>query len=79
MDLDRASVNAGPYYQPAEVTKKMDVFFNGQRQANVVEFCVSEGWIQRYKKDWKGRPVTSGEDYVLGPRLKGKVEVFWKD
>lgn len=77
-DLDRVSVNDGPYYQPKSITSKLDIVFRGVPQTDVVEFCISEGWIQKYMKNWKGRPVTRGVNYVLGPKLKGTVDVYWK-
>lgn len=76
--FDRVSVNDGPYYQPKSITSKLDIVFRGVPQTDVVEFCISEGWIQKYMKNWKGRPVTRGDNYVLGPKLKGTVEVYWK-
>lgn len=76
--LDRVSVNEGPYFQPKNITRNLEVIFRGIPQTDVVEFCISEGWIQKYQKDWRGKPVMRGGDYVLGPKLRGPVEVYYK-
>lgn len=78
IDLDRVSVNDGPYFQPKSITSKLDIVFRGEPQREVVEFCISEGWIQKYQKDWRGRPVAEAGNYKLGPKLKGTVEVYYK-
>lgn len=76
---DRVSANKdSPNYVPLDITVRLGVLFNNTPQTQVVELCVSEGWIQRYKKDWKGRPVMNGDEWVLGPKLKGVVELYWK-
>lgn len=75
---DRVCCNEGPYYQPPGVTSKLEVVFNGVKQTEVVEFCISEQWIQKYKKDWRGRPSHRGGNFILGPRLRGTLEVSWK-
>lgn len=75
---DRVSCNEGPYQLPKETLAKLEVVFNGVKQTEVVEFCISEQWIQKYKKDWRGRPSHRGGNFILGPRLRGTLEVSWK-
>lgn len=77
-ELDRASVNLdSPFYE--RNTANIEVIFNDEPQRNVIEYCVSEGWICRFKRDWRGKAVKNGQNYVAGARLTGKVEVFWKN
>lgn len=76
---DRGSANIdSPHYLGMDVCRRLGVLFNGIPQSGVVEFCVSEGWVQKYKKDWRGKPVMNGDQWVLGPKYKGKIELYWK-
>ena len=48
MDYDHVSLNPkSPYYLPPEKSANIGVKLDGkERNADVYEFCVSEGWIK---------------------------------
>jgi hypothetical protein len=44
---DRLSIEpSSPYYNPALLELDVGVRFKGQDKTNVIEYCVSEGWIR---------------------------------
>jgi len=74
---DRVSVNrSSPYYY--RYCNYIGVRFDGQEQSKVVECCVSEGWVQCYVETEEGIQIER-DQYVLGPRWYGKVELYWRD
>jgi hypothetical protein len=63
-----------PYYNKDLLEKGIGIRFNGAEKINVVEYCVSEGWIKvavGHTVDRAGNPMTI--------KLKGKVEPYLKD
>ncbi|MEM7491847.1 MAG: DUF3297 family protein [Pseudomonadota bacterium] len=69
---DRLSLNPqSPYYNGALLDRGVGIKFNGEEKTNVVEYCISEGWIKvaaGKAVDRKGNPLTL--------TLKGKVEPY---
>ena len=72
---DRLSLDPrSPYYDEALISRGVGVRFKGQERTNVVEYCLSEGWIKVVagkSLDRKGNPLTL--------TLKGPVEVWFED
>ena len=55
------------------LAREIGISFNGKERADVVEYCISEGWIRvpaGKSKDRKGQP--------LAIKLKGMVQAFYK-
>jgi len=63
-----------PHHNAALLERGIGIRFNGAEKTNVVEYCVSEGWIRvaaGTTVDRKGNPMTI--------KLKGKVEPYLRD
>jgi len=71
---DRLStISNSPHYDEAVLARDVGVRFNGSDKTNVVEYCVSEGWIRvdaGRAKDRNGNPMTI--------KLKGEVEPYYR-
>lgn len=72
---DRLSLNPrSRFYDEALIRRGVGVRFKGQERTNVVEYCLSEGWIKvaaGKSLDRKGNPLTL--------TLRGPVEVWFED
>ena len=72
---DRLSTDPkSPYYDAEMLKRDVGVRFKDAEKTNVVEYCVSEGWIRveaGKTKDRYGNPLTI--------KLTGPVEVYFKD
>lgn len=67
LSIDRYSkhfTNGGNY---------VGVKFDGEEAPNVIEFCVSEGWVRRGKEK-----VVTRREVRDAEREYGKVEVYWR-
>jgi hypothetical protein len=61
-----------PFYSAAVFEHDVGIRFNGKERADVVEYCVSEGWVKvpaGKTLDRKGNPLLI--------KLKGTVEAFY--
>ncbi len=71
---DHLSIDPGsPHHVAAVFEHDIGIRFNDKERGDVVEYCISEGWIKvpvGNKVDRKGNPLTI--------KLKGRVEVFYK-
>jgi hypothetical protein len=69
---DRLSLDpSSPFHDAAVLERGVGIKFNGQEKTNVVEYCISEGWIKvaaGKAVDRKGQPLTM--------KLKGAVEPY---
>lgn len=69
---DRLSLDPrSDFYDAATLERGVGIRFNGEEKTNVVEYCVSEGWIKvaaGKAVDRKGNPLTL--------TLKGTVEPY---
>ena len=69
---DRLSLDPrSEYFDEAVLTHGVGIKFNGQEKTNVVEYCISEGWIRvpaGRSRDRHGNPMTL--------KLNGKVEPY---
>lgn len=77
---DRVSIEPGPHYWPGY--KKLGVKIDGEiRRADVVEFCVSQGWAMVHVKDKYGRKQAdpSRPGFLLNTRVEGVIEPYWID
>ncbi|MEM8617764.1 MAG: DUF3297 family protein [Pseudomonadota bacterium] len=72
---DRLSIDpASPHYNEALLTRGVGIRFNGEEKTNIVEYCISEGWVKvaaGKAVDRRGQPLTM--------KLKGAVEAFLED
>lgn len=72
---DRLSIDpASRFYDEKLMSRNIGIRFNDTERTNVIEYCVSEGWIRSAvgkTLDRKGQPLTV--------TLKGKVEPYFKD
>ena len=72
---DRLSVEPGsPYYNP-KLLRKVEVYLNGEKRKNdVIEYCVSEGWmiIRIIKSSGYGR---FAQKIIHRYTLRGEVTV----
>ena len=72
---DRLSLDPrSPFYDEALLARGIGVRFKGEEKTNVVEYCLSEGWIKIVPGkalDRKGNPLTL--------TLKGPIEVWFED
>ena len=72
---DRLSLDPrSPFYDEALISRGVGVRFKGQERTNVVEYCLSEGWIKTVagkSLDRNGNPLTL--------TLKGPGEVWYED
>ncbi len=71
---DRLSTEPdSPFYNEEVLSNEIGIHFNGTEKTNVVEYCISEGWVRveaGKSKDRRGNP--------LAIKLKGNVEPFYK-
>ena len=68
------SIRAANYYDEALLSRGVGIKFNGQEKTNVIEYCVSEGWIRvaaGRSRDRFGQPMTL--------KLQGQVEPYFED
>ena len=72
---DRLCIDpASTFHNAALLERGVGIRFNGTEKNNVVEYCISEGWVRVHAGkalDRKGNP--------LSVMLKGAVEVYFKD
>jgi hypothetical protein len=72
---DRLSIDpSSPHHVAAVFQHPVGIKFNDKERFDVEEYCLSEGWIKvaaGKTLDRKGKPMLI--------KLKGKVEVFYKD
>lgn len=71
---DQLSIDArSPHHVAAVFEHDIGIRFNGQERFDVVEYCISEGWVKvpsNKTLDRKGNPLLI--------KLKGVVEAFYK-
>jgi hypothetical protein len=71
---DHLSIDeASPHYVAAIFEHDIGIRFNDAERSDVVEYCISEGWVKvpvGKKMDRKGNPLTI--------KLKGRIEAFYK-
>ena len=71
---DHLSIDArSPHHVAAVFEHDIGIRFNGQERVDVVEYCISEGWVKvpsGKTLDRKGNPLLI--------KLKGAVEAFYK-
>ncbi len=71
---DRLSLDPrSPHYAPEHLKQDIGVRINGNEKTNVIEYCVSEGWIRvaaGKSLNRQGQPMTL--------TLKGTIEVWVK-
>ena len=72
---DRLSLDPrSPYYDEQPLSRGVGIRFNGKEKTNVIEYCVSEGWIRvpaGRSLDRHGQPMTV--------TLKGEVRPYFDD
>ena len=72
---DRLSLDPrSRYYDEEPLARGVGIKFNGNEKTNVIEYCVSEGWIRvaaGRSLDRYGQPMTV--------TLKGKVEPYFEN
>ena len=72
---DRLSLDPrSDYYDETLLSRGVGIRFNGQEKTNVIEYCVSEGWIRvaaGRSRDRFGQPMTL--------KLQGQVEPYFED
>ena len=71
---DRLSLDPrSPHFDEALLERGVGIKFNGQEKTNVIEYCISEGWIRVAA----GRSLNRyGQPMTL--QLKGKVEPYFE-
>lgn len=70
LSLDPRSEN----FDEALLSRGIGIKFNGQEKTNVIEYCISEGWIRiaaARSRDRYGQPMTV--------KLQGKVEPYFEN
>ncbi|MEL8055910.1 MAG: DUF3297 family protein [Pseudomonadota bacterium] len=71
---DRLSLNPNSaYYDHTLLERGVGIKFNGEEKTNVVEYCISEGWIKvaaGKAVDRKGNPLTLTLKGVVEPYLE---------
>jgi hypothetical protein len=71
---DHLSTDArSPFHDAAVLERGIGIRFNGEEKTNVIEYCVSEGWVRLpFGKtlDRRGNPMTV--------KAKGAVEPYFK-
>lgn len=74
---DRLSVEASsPYYNEAVLSLDVGVRFKGQDKTNVIEYCVSEGWIRvaaGNAKDRFGNQLAMKVHGAVEPYIRGQA------
>ena len=72
---DRLSLDPrSPHFDEDLLSRGVGIRFNGQEKTNVIEYCVSEGWIRvaaGKSRDRYGQPMTV--------KLNGTVEPYFED
>lgn len=72
---DRLSLDPrSQYYDEEPLSRGVGIKFNGKEKTNVIEYCVSEGWIRvaaGRSLDRHGQPMTV--------TLKGEVRPYYDD
>ena len=72
---DRLSLDPrSGHFDEALLSRGVGIKFNGQEKTNVIEYCISEGWIRvsaGRSRDRFGQPMTL--------MLKGKVEPYFEN
>ena len=72
---DRLSLDPrSDYFDEALLNRGVGIKFNGQEKTNVIESCISEGWIRvaaGRSRDRYGQPMTI--------KLQGKVEPYFEN
>lgn len=72
---DRLSLDPrSPHFDDDILSRGVGIKFNGQEKTNVIEYCISEGWIKvaaGKSRDRFGQPMTL--------KLSGKVEPYLED
>jgi len=72
---DRLSLDPrSDYFDEALLERGVGIKFNGQEKTNVIEYCISEGWIRvaaGRSRDRYGQPMTI--------RLNGTVEPYYEN
>ena len=72
---DRLSLDPrSDHYDEALLSRGVGIRFNENEKTNVIEYCVSEGWIRvaaGRSRDRFGQPMTI--------KLQGKVEPYFED
>ena len=72
---DRLSLDPrSDYYDEALLSRGVGIRFNGQEKTNVIEYCVTEGWIRvaaGRSRDRFGQPMTL--------KLQGRIEPYFED
>ena len=71
---DRLSLDPrSAHFDEALLSRGVGIRFNGQEKTNVIEYCISEGWIRiaaGKSRDRYGQPMTL--------KLSGKVEPYFE-
>jgi hypothetical protein len=71
---DRLSLDPrSDYFDEALLGRGVGIKFNGQEKTNVIEYCISEGWIRvaaGRSRDRHGQPMTL--------KLNGTVEPYFE-
>lgn len=74
---DRLASNPGsPSYDREVLDRGVGVRFNGRERTDVVEYCVSGGWIRviiRCAKDRRGKPLEMKLNGTVAPYFKDKI------
>jgi hypothetical protein len=72
---DRLSLDPrSDYFNEALLGRGVGIKFNGQEKTNVIEYCISEGWIRvaaGRSRDRYGQPMTL--------KLNGTVEPYFEN
>jgi hypothetical protein len=72
---DRLSLDPrSDYYDEALLSRGVGIKFNGREKTNVIEYCISEGWIRvaaGRSLDRYGQPMTV--------KLKGEVAPYFEN
>lgn len=71
---DRLSLDPrSDYFDESLLSRGVGIKFNGNEKTNVIEYCISEGWIRvpaGRSRDRFGQPMTL--------KLQGKVEPYFE-
>ena len=72
---DRLSLDPrSEHFDEALLSRGVGIRFNGQEKTNVIEYCVSQGWIRvaaGRSRDRFGQPMTL--------KLQGQVEPYYEN
>lgn len=72
---DRLSLDPrSAHFDEALLERGVGIRFNGQEKTNVIEYCISEGWIRvaaGRSRDRFGQPMTI--------KLKGQVDPYFEN